>query len=163
MPKIVAARSAKHEKTALRLPGWWKTHFIIILGNRTDTLVKGRSPKLTSIAWFAPGQGFRTHPAFFENAKRCQTAPGQELQLPEFDTYFLIIVEVWENALVKGRSPKLNSISWFAHGQVFCVLLFFGGSFWLVFILYLLVELARSLETPLLFKVNSKTMILCFG
>ena len=107
--------------------------FIIILGNRTNTLVKTRSTKLNCIGWCAPGQGFPSHPAFFENAKRLRTTPGREIQLPEFETYFIIIVGVCEKALVKGRSAKLNSIDWFAPGQGFCVLLVLGSGFSTVF------------------------------
>ena len=112
---------------------------------------------------FASGQVFFSHPAFFEDVERCQATPEQEIQLPEYETYLIVIVDVSENALEKEWSPKLNSIDVFASAQGFRVLLFSGGAFSLVLQRKLLVELTRSLETPLLFKANSKTMILHFG
>ena len=81
--------------------------------------MKIRSPTLNSIGWFAPGQGFLTHPAFFENAKRLQTAPDQEVQLPVPETYLIIVQDVCENALAKDSRPKLNCIDWCAPGQGF--------------------------------------------
>jgi hypothetical protein len=95
--------------------------------------VKVRGPKLNSIDWFAPGQFFGSHAAFFEKTKRLQTAPGQELQLPELETYFIIIQGGRAKALVKEWAAKLNSIDWHAPGQFFFVLQVFGGVFFACF------------------------------
>ena len=112
---------------------------------------------------FASTQVFFSHPAFFEDAKRLQDTLDQDIQLPEYETYLIVIVDVSENALEKEWSPKLNSIDVFASAQGFRVLLFSEGAFSLVLQRKLLVDLSRSLEYPLSFKVNSKTLILHFG
>ena len=98
--------------------------------------MKVRSPKLNSIGWFAPGQIFGSHAAFFEKNKRLQTAPGQELQLPELETHFIIIQGGRAEALAKEWAAKLNSIDWHAPGQIFGVLQVFGSGFWLFFVVY---------------------------
>ena len=116
-----------------------KTYLIVIVGNRADTLEKEWGSKLNSIEPFAPGQVFFTHPAFFENSKQFQAAPDQEIQLPEYETYLIVIVHICAEALVLDSTPKLNSIEPFASGQLFRVLLVFGGPFWLVITCYLLV------------------------
>ena len=98
--------------------------------------MKVRSPKLTSISWFATGQIFGSQTAFFEKNKRLQTAPGQELQLPELETHFIIIQGGRAEALAKEWAAKLNSIDWHAPGQIFVVLQFFGRFFLLIFVDY---------------------------
>ena len=115
--------------------------------------MKESHPKLKSIGWFASGQGFSSQPAFFENAKRWQTTPDQEIQLPECETYLIIVVDVCKNALAKESHPKLNSIDWFAPGQGFLDLLFFGAAFSLVFACYLLVIQLFEPWNPLYIKV----------
>ena len=121
------------------------------------------STNLNSIDGFAPEQTFFTHLPFFENAKQLQTTPDEEIQLPEYKTYLICILEVWEKGWEKVPIKNMNFIGGFASEQTFLVLLFFGGAFSLVLQRKLLVQVARSLETPLLFKLNSKTMILYFG
>ena len=120
--------------------------------------MKGRSPTLNSIGWLAPGQGFPSHPAFFENAKPFQTAPGQEIQLPEFETHFIIILDVCEKALAKGRGPTLNSIDWCAPGQGLYVLLVFGGVFSTVFACLLSVIEKNLLQLPSEIKGKTKSL-----
>ena len=97
--------------------------------------MKVRSPKLTSIGWFAPGQIFGSHAAFFEKNKRLQTAPGPELELPELETHFIIIQGGRAEALAKEWAAKLNSIDWHAPGQFFFVFQVFGGVFFCLFLL----------------------------
>ena len=143
-PKTSGAALSKTRNTALRLPARWETYFIVGLGNRTNTLEKTRSPKLNSIDWFASWQGFFSHPAFFENAKRWHTTPDQEILLLDCETNFIVGVDVRENALAKTRSAKLHSIDWFAPWQGFFDLLVFGAAFSLVFACYLLVGTAES-------------------
>ena len=104
----------------------------MIVGNWTNTLTKEWSPKLKSIVPFASGQLFSTHPAFFENSRQRQAAPDQEIQLPESETYLIVKVRVTLEALVAFPTPNLNSIEPFAPGQLFRVLLVFGGAFSLV-------------------------------
>ena len=105
--------------------------------------MKESRSKLTSIDWFAPGQGFSSRPAFFENAKRLQTAPDQEVQLPVPETYLIIVQDVCENALAKDSRPLLNCIDWCAPGQGFFFSLVFGGAFSLVFLYFVPVEVTR--------------------
>ena len=134
-------------------------YLIVGQGNRRNTLVKEWSPKLNSIGWCAPGQGFFSRPAFFENAKRWQTAPDQELQLPVRETYLIVVQDVCENALAKESRPKLNCIDWCASGQGFFDLLVFGGAFSLVFQRKLLVGVTRYQYNLLIFEANSKTLV----
>ena len=82
---------------------------------------------------------FTSRPAFFENAKRWQAAPDQEILLPVRETHFIIRQDVCKNAPTKESDQKLNSIDWFASGQGFSGLLVFGAAFSLVFACYLLV------------------------
>ena len=117
--------------------------------------MKDSSPKLNSIDWCASAQGFSSRPAFFENAKRLQTAPDQEIQLPVGERYLIIILDVCKNALVKDSSPKLNSIDWCASAQGFFNLLVFGGAFSLVFSGFLLV--IQKISLRLLMEIKAKT------
>ena len=128
------------------------------LGNRTNTLVKTRSPKLNSIDVFAPAQGFSSHLAFFDNAKRWQTTPDQEIQLPECVTYLIARVDICRNALAKESRAKLNSIDWFAPGQCLCVLLVFGGVFSTVFACLLSVIEKNLLQLPSEIKSKTKSL-----
>ena len=120
--------------------------------------MKDSSPKLNSIDWCASAQGFSSRPAFFENAKRLQTAPDQEIQLPVGDRYLIIILDVCKNALVKFSSPKLNSIDWCASAQGFFNLLVFGGAFSLVFACYLSVIQLFESAFPIYIKVPAKSV-----
>ena len=135
------------------------TYLIVVQGIRKNTLAKDSRPKINSIDWFAPGQGFFSRPAFFEIAKRFQTAPDQELQLPVPETYLIVVQDVCENALAKDSRPKLNCIDWFASGQGFLVLLVFGGAFFLVFACYLSLILVGESGPSLYIKAIGKTLI----
>ena len=98
---------------------------------------------------------FFSHPAFFENAKRWQTTPVQEIQLPGRETYLIARVDICKNALAKESRPKLNSIDWFAPGQGFLDLLVFGGAFLMVFAGFLLV--IKNKIALLLMEIKAKT------
>ena len=119
--------------------------------------MKESSPKLTSIDWCAPGQCFPSRPAFFENAKRLQTTPDQEILLPVRETYLIVVQEVCADALLKESAAKLNSIDWFASGQGFLGLLVFGGAFWLVFVVYLLLIQLFDSALPSHIKLSPKS------
>ena len=140
------------------MPGTCKTDFIIILGNRTNTPVKVRSPKLNCIGWFAPSQGFPSHPAFFENEKHLRTTPDQEIQLPERETDFIIIIDSHEKALKKIRSPKLNCIDLPAPRQGLRVLLVLGSGFLMVFACLLLLIETNPLHPPMKIKLETKSL-----
>ena len=75
---------------------------------------------------------FFSRPAFFENAKRWQATPDQEILLPVRETHFIIRQDVCKNAPAKESDQKLNSIDWFASGQGFFGSAVFGGAIWLV-------------------------------
>ena len=57
----------------------------------------------------ASAQHFFQHPAFFEDVQRCIATPDQEIQLPEWQTYFIIIVGGRKNTLEKESSDSCNS------------------------------------------------------
>ena len=148
---------SKTQKPALRLLARCISYLIVVQGNRTDTLVKELSAKTDCISWFALGQAFPTHPAFFGNAKRLQTAPDQEILLPVRETYLIVVQEVCADALLKESAAKLNSIDWFASGQGFLGLLVFGGAFWLVFVVYLLLIQLFDSAPPSHIKLSPKS------
>ena len=120
--------------------------------------MKDSSPKLNSIDWCASAQGFSSRPAFFENAKRLQTTPDQEILLPVRETYLIVVQEVCTNALLKESAAKLNSIDWFASGQGLCVLLVLGSGFLTVFACLLLLIETNPLMPLLKIKLEPKSL-----
>jgi hypothetical protein len=120
--------------------------------------VKTRSPTLNCIGWFAPGQGYHHPPRFFEIAKRLRTTPDQEIQLPELETDFIIVLGNRTSALVKGRDPKLHRIGWFAHGQGCCVSRVLGSGFLMVFACLLLLIDTNPLQLPMEIKLETKSL-----
>ena len=125
--------------------------------------MKKWSAKTDCIGWFALGQVFSSHPAFFENARRLQTAPDQEILLPVRETYLIVVQEVCTNALTKESAAKLNCIDWFASGQGFLGSAVFGGAFLLVIQRKHQDIQLRESDLSLYIKVNSKTLILYKG
>ena len=108
----------------------------MIVGTRTSTLVKEWGRKLNSIDTFASGQLFVSHLAFFEKCEKRQAAPDQEIQLPGYETYLIVMQHVCARALKKEWDQNINSIDMFASGQLFRVLLVFRRRFLLVFLFF---------------------------
>ena len=67
-----------------------------------------------------------------------QATPDEEIQLPEYETYLIVIQDICKNALAKESSRSDNSIDGFASVQVFRIWLVSGAGFRLVFPSYLL-------------------------
>ena len=89
----------------------------------------GLESKAHSIDAVASGQLFSSNPRFSENARHFRTAPDQEIQLPECETYLIVIVDASENALEFVPTKMGDCIDAFAPGQLFRVLLVLQPAF----------------------------------
>ena len=108
----------------------------MIVGTRTSTLVKEWGRKLNSIDTFASGQLFVSHLAFFEKSEKRQAAPDQEIQLPGYETYLIVMQHVCARALKKEWDQNIDSIDTFASGQLFSRFACFPEAFFLFFLVF---------------------------